>query len=268
MYPYANRTGNSAEQNKAYSLIKWALGFVFTATFCAFGFSGDFLSEQKQYPRVRQALSEKTGQIDRDLQTAGLKQNNFKLLIRVFKQEAELELFVCKNTEESYRLLKTFPVCAKSGIPGPKMQKGDGQVPEGCYKINRFNPTSSFYLSLGLDYPNAADKKRCKGRDPGGDIFIHGNCVTIGCIPLGDDKIKTLYLYALLARNSGQQSIPVYIFPFRMEDKQMKVFSEQYKALPEVLQFWQALRPAYLKFEQDKKVLHWTSNEEGAYLFN
>lgn len=59
---------------------------------------------------------------------------------------------------------------------GDKEQQGDGKTPEGVFQIDRRNNRSAFYLSLGLDYPRAADRARAaaQGVDPGGDIFIHG----------------------------------------------------------------------------------------------
>jgi len=89
----------------------------------------------------------------------------------------------CGNT---YTLVKNYPICATSGLLSPKRRFGDEQVPEG------FNPQSNFQLSLHVSYPNAAD--RISGSKQNlGDIFLDGNCVTIGCIPITDDEIKEVY---------------------------------------------------------------------------
>ena len=140
----------------------------------------DFLTQQRKYARVRTAITEKEDVIDSDLVKLNLTKDNFELLLLAFKEEKELQLFVKKKSESSFRWFKTYEVCASSGELGPKAKQGDGQVPEGFYHIDRFNPASSFYLSLGLNYPNSADKRRNPGGNLGGDIFIHGNCVTIG----------------------------------------------------------------------------------------
>src|SRR5690606_11025729 len=100
---------------------------------------------------------------------------------------------------EKFTLVKTYPVCSSSGLPGPKRKKGDRQTPEGFYHIDRFNPQSAFHLSLGINYPNSSDKILGHS-DPGGDIFIHGSCVTIGCVPLTDDLIKEVYVLAVEAK--------------------------------------------------------------------
>ncbi|MFK5996587.1 MAG: L,D-transpeptidase family protein [Rhodobacterales bacterium] len=88
---------------------------------------------------------------------------------------------------------------------GHKQVEGDGRTPEGRYYINRRNPDSAYYLSLGLSYPNAQDraKARAMGKSPGGDIFIHGGPNlsgdrnkpdwTAGCISISDKEIREAY---------------------------------------------------------------------------
>ena len=98
----------------------------------------------------------------------------------------------------------------------PKSGKRNCQIPEDFYYINRFNSTSNLYLLLGINYPNLSDKSKSNATNLGGAIFIHGSCVTIGCLPMTDDKIKEIYLYAINAKNNGQDRIPVYIFPSRI----------------------------------------------------
>lgn len=130
------------------------------------------------------------------------------LFIRAFKQERELEIWAGTR---KLRLIKTYPILAASGVLGPKLQRGDRQVPEGWYHINRFNPKSRFHLSLGLNYPNEADQIRSAGRDPGDDIFIHGSNKSIGCLAMGDPAIEEIYG---LARDMKSR-IQVLILPSR-----------------------------------------------------
>ncbi|MEJ7677428.1 MAG: L,D-transpeptidase family protein [Segetibacter sp.] len=89
------------------------------------------------------------------------------------------------------------------GAIGPKRLQGDYQVPEGFYYINEFNPKSTYHLSLGINYPNASDRVLSDSIKPGGDIYIHGNCVTIGCIPLQNDQIEELYILCCNGKISG-----------------------------------------------------------------
>lgn len=144
--------------------------------------------------------------------------------------------------------------------------EGDLQVPEGFYYIDRFNPASSYYLSLGINYPNESDKKKSDKPRLGGDIFIHGSTVTIGCMPMTDDKIKEIYLYAVYAKDNGQNKIPVYIFPFRMNDANFNHYKEQYSKT--LINFWNNLKEGHDLFQNTKKELKIKVDSEGNYIFN
>src|SRR5262245_62092298 len=56
------------------------------------------------------------------------------ILVRVFKQEAEFEVWKEDRTGR-FELLKTYPICRWSGELGPKVRQGDRQAPEGFYAI-------------------------------------------------------------------------------------------------------------------------------------
>src|SRR5690606_4688666 len=120
--------------------------------------------------------------------------------------------------------------------------------------INHFNPQSIFHLSLGINYPNASDKILSDKKSPGSSIYIHGDCVTIGCIPITDDKIKELYVLAVEARNNGQAKIPVHIFPARLTEENFKSLRSEYASNPVLISFWQNLRIGYDGFESTKKI--------------
>jgi murein L,D-transpeptidase YafK len=139
------------------------------------------------------------------------------LLLRVFKDERVLELWAAAAPGGPFVHVGDHPICASSGGPGPKARTGDGQVPEGLYQVTTLNPWSRFHLSLRVDYPNAADRARNPGVRAsalGGEIFIHGDCVTIGCVPIGDEAIEEVYLAALETRSRGGE-ISVLILPAR-----------------------------------------------------
>lgn len=227
----------------------------------------DFLDQQKKFARVRLAIKEKQTGIEKDLAFLGMDKSNYHLLLVAFKEEKELQLYVKKNTDDSYTWLKTYPICASSGSLGPKEKQGDGQVPEGFYHIDRFNPYSNFFLSLGINYPNLADKRRNTASNLGGDIFIHGNCVTIGCLPMTDENIKEIYLHAVFAKNNGQVSIPVLIFPFKMYDAEMKEFEKQYTGNEELISFWKNIKSGFDNFTRDHKALKYTIAAKGTYTF-
>jgi murein L,D-transpeptidase YafK len=228
---------------------------------------GGFLAAQKQYPRVRAALREKGGALLENLKKHGLAPDDLQILLLAFKAEGELQLYGKRKEEKRFRLLQSFAVVRSSGELGPKWQEGDKQVPEGFYRIARFNPKSNYWLSLGLDYPNAADRQRSHAEKLGGDIFIHGSIWSTGCLPVTDDKIKLLYLYAVLARNAGQEGIPVYVFPFEMNATNMESFSREYRKNPGLLAFWKSLQQGYALFQEKHEALDWQAAGDGRYVF-
>ena len=247
--------------------MKTATILTLTIILTAFAIKTEFLTEQKKYERVRTAFRDKENVITEKLKDNGLEKDNLNILIVAFKEEDKLEIYAKKKSETTYKKLINYDICARSGQLGPKRKQGDYQVPEGFYHIARYNPTSNFYLSLGLNYPNQSDRKRSKATNLGGDIFIHGSCVTIGCIPMTDDKIKEIYLYAIHARNNGQLKIPVYVFPFKMTVQNFNEYNTKYKDNTDLIDFWTNLKSGYDKFENDKKELKIEVDLNGNYTF-
>jgi len=150
-----------------------------------------------------------------------------RVLFRAFKSERELELWIGDKGKKMV-LFRTYAIAGSSGTLGPKRKEGDKQVPEGVYFIDRYNPASKFYLSLGLNYPNAHDKSVADPSRPGGDIFIHGDTRSIGCLAMTDEKIREIYPLALDARDGGQSKVPVHIFPFRMSRQSLAAYGTDY----------------------------------------
>lgn len=101
--------------------------------------------------------------------------------------------------------LRKYEVHLGFAPQGHKVQSGDGRTPEGRYYIDRRNPRSDFFLSLGVSYPNAIDlaRARAMGVRPGGDIFIHGGPTrtadrrkkdwTAGCIAVSDEEMEEVW---------------------------------------------------------------------------
>jgi murein L,D-transpeptidase YafK len=199
--------------------------------------------------RVARARTERGDVIRGKFSSVGLNYPG-EIFIRWFKKEAVLELWA-RNQAEPFRLVTSWPILASSGGPGPKRREGDRQVPEGFYKIERFNAESRYHLSLGLDYPNASDRVLSDPQAPGSDIFIHGKAVSIGCAPIGDPAIEELYLAALDARDAGQAHIAVHIFPARMSGADWLKFSDAHPALRE---FWTQLQPGFDAFERTHQI--------------
>lgn len=177
-----------------------------------------------------------------------------EMFLRAFKREARLELWARKGTP-AFRLIKTYPITAASGHPGPKRREGDRQVPEGFYEIEHFNAHSKFHLSLGLNYPNESDQLRSDPVNPGFDIYIHGGEFSVGCIAVGDEPIEEIFVCAFDTRAHGQKRIRVHIFPAVMDSPDWPQFlSEWAVKKPELPAFWEELRPAYEDFERTRQV--------------
>ncbi|MCZ7558096.1 MAG: L,D-transpeptidase family protein [Bacteroidia bacterium] len=129
--------------------------------------------------------------------------------------------------------LASFPVCTMGFEPGFKAQQGDGMTPDGIYSIVHLNPASRYHLSMKINYPNAVDDKRHarymrltrQSWSQGGDIFIHGRCVSIGCVAMTDSLIEKLYLLAA-TRPAARKRIPVLILPFDNEARYQQMIFE------------------------------------------
>lgn len=131
------------------------------------------------------------------LKKAGLTTEPVRGVLVFYKDTRRLDLYAGKRG--AMKFVKSYAVTAASGTTGPKLRRGDRQVPEGIYKVVLLNPNSLFHLSLRLDYPNARDRAmgRLEARgDLGGDIMIHGNAVSEGCVAIGDEGIEELFILA------------------------------------------------------------------------
>lgn len=144
---------------------------------------------------------------------------------RAYNGPAVTQVVVNKGERKLYLLhnrtvLKAYDVGLGNEPVGHKQFEGDGKTPEGLYIIDRFNPRSEYHLSVGVSYPNENDTALAQalGREPGGDIFIHGwgpdgnrlapnrRDWTAGCIAVRDDEIEEVY--AML-----RPGVPIVINP-------------------------------------------------------
>ena len=136
------------------------------------------------------------------------------ILIRIFKEESELEVWK-QDTTGQYQLLKIYPICRWSGELGPKKTEGDRQAPEGFYAISPglMNPNSSYYLAINIGFPNAYDKANGY---TGAFLMIHGDCSSRGCFAMTDEQIGEIYSLAREAFLGGQKAFQIQAYPFRM----------------------------------------------------
>lgn len=202
-----------------------------------------------------------------EFRRAGLEWPLRFMYIRSFKHERELEVWVKNDYTEVFRLYKTYRVCAISGGFGPKRKEGDKQIPEGFYYINEFRPNSTYHLALGLNYPNVSDQILSDPQKPGGDIYIHGNCVTIGCLPLTDSLIEQVYFLSSIVKEQGQDFIPVHIYPYRFDyPSAAEAYQQKTKAKPDLQRFNEPLREAYDYFEDTHQLPAVLVNKKGEYI--
>lgn len=191
------------------------------------------------------------------------------MYIRSFKYDRQLEVWVKGDLKEPYKLFKTYKVCMQSGTMGPKRMEGDYQVPEGFYQINEFNPNSNYHLSLGLNYPNASDRILSDSIRPGKAIYIHGHCVSTGCIPISDIPIEELYIIASNVKANGQEFIPVHVFPVRYNvKKSFDYLNAAIKNNPSLQDFNHHIKEVYDYFEVKKQLPIIMVNKKGEYVMD
>src|SRR4051812_6679571 len=185
-------------------------------------------------PKLLAAMVEK----DMDLQSP--------ILVRLFKQEAELEVWKQARNGQ-FALLKTYPICRWSGDLGPKTREGDRQAPEGFYSISpaQMNPQSAYYLSFNTGYPNAFDK--ALGRT-GSQLMVHGDCSSRGCYAMTDEQIAEIYSLGRESFFGGQKSFQLQAYPFKMTPINMA----KHRNNPN-MPFWKMIKEGYDHFEVTKQ---------------
>ncbi|MBL4661980.1 MAG: hypothetical protein JKY22_00065 [Flavobacteriaceae bacterium] len=203
-----------------------------------------FKTAQKRYAKVRTAYADKEVLITELLKEHGLELTEIEIHIRIYKSEKQVELWMKNKQDQKFIKVKQFKICFSSGVLGPKRYKHDLQVPEGFYQVNKFNPQSSNYLALGINYPNQSDRILGEKGNLGGDIAIHGGCVSVGCTPISDDLMKELYLCAVEAKNNGQKELQVRIFPCQMSFDNYKELINDTLTQPD-LGLWEDLKNEY-----------------------
>lgn len=168
------------------------------------------------------------------------------IFIRIFKLPGELEVWMLKNGR--YHKFKTYPICDYSGYPGPKIQEGDWQSPEGFYRVSpdQMNPRSSYHLSFNIGYPNEYDKSMNR---TGSHIMVHGSCSSKGCFAMNDYRMEEIYTLAHAAMTHGQEAFDVHIFPFPLTEENLN----KYRHSPWIM-FWKNLKEGYDAFENNHQI--------------
>jgi len=193
------------------------------------------------YELPGRAMKDLSPQMVADLQKKNMPQDS-PILVRIFKEESELEVWKQDNTGR-YALLKVYPICRWSGDLGPKVKEGDRQAPEGFYPITPglMNPNSNYYLAINTGFPNVYD--RANNRH-GAFLMIHGDCSSRGCYAMTDEEIGEIYALARDAFVGGQKEIQVQAYPFRMTPANMA----RHRNNPNFA-FWQMIKEGNDHFE-------------------
>jgi murein L,D-transpeptidase YafK len=243
-YSYAMGQGSSV---KGMTLIRATLlrALVLSAVACAGALTPvRCLGEDGNQLPANQLPAKATQELSPEL-LAQLKQKNMPknspILLRIFKEESELELWK-QDTTGHFQILKTYPICRWSGDLGPKLHEGDRQAPEGFYTITpaQMNPNSNYYLSINTGFPNSFDK--ANDRD-GTFLMIHGECLSIGCYAMTDEQITEIYALAREAL-AGRPSFQVQAYPFRMTPENLA----RHRTSPHMA-FWMMLKIGNDHFE-------------------
>lgn len=143
---------------------------------------------------------------------AGVPYPPAELVLVGIKDRKQLELWA-RDAGGPFRHVRTYPILAASGGPGPKLRQGDRQVPEGLYRIESLHPNSLYHLALRVNYPNAHDRRQAaaEGRTHlGGDIMIHGSDGSVGCLAMGDRAAEDLFV---LVAETGLANTRVILTP-------------------------------------------------------
>lgn len=196
-------------------------------------------------PKAENLMGQTRAKIEQELHAKGFAVGQ-PIFVRIFKIPGILELWM--NKGRGFELFKSYKVCNYSGFPGPKINEGDWQAPEGFYSVSaeQMNPNSQYHLAFDVGYPNEFDLAKHR---TGGLIMVHGNCMSVGCFAMTDGRIEEIYLLAHQALARGQERFAVHIFPFPLTRKNL----EKFAASPWI-NFWRNLEPGFAAFEQSKQV--------------
>jgi hypothetical protein len=91
---------------------------------------------------------------------------------KVLVKKSERLLYLMRRGQ----VIAQYPIKLGLNPYGHKQREGDFRTPEGRYELVRRNPSSRFFLSIEISYPNREDRAVANeaGFPPGGLIMIHG----------------------------------------------------------------------------------------------
>lgn len=209
-----------------------------------------FTKVPMSYTRVREAYAHKEKIINKTLAEHSISRDSMRIYLRAFKTEKKVELWAKNCSDTVFVLLREFPICELSGNVGPKRRSHDMQVPEGFYRISDLNPYSRYYLSMEVNYPNASDSIRGVRGRLGNEIYIHGDCISSGCLAMTDERMMELFVYCVEAYRAGQEEINITIFPTYLTDSNYSKLITRYSKYKDDVSLWADLKRGYDLFER------------------
>jgi murein L,D-transpeptidase YafK len=207
------------------------------------------------------------------------------VVLRIFKQERELEIWGKDETSKAMSLIRIVPICAMDFDPGPKTHQGDGKTPEGFYTLQPSYSSSNWWMWMDLsdghidergkpgkgscfkmciDYPNSLDAARTRAvgfSDPGGKICMHGNCVSAGCASFANRDFLPVFAFAMHHNKAKYGPVQLHIFPFRFNRiSDIDAMAQKYAppdkyAVSNLLDFWRNLETGFGIFNSNPNPL-------------
>ena len=209
---------------------------------------------------VRQRFTRtfETAQLHGDLAAIGARLGA-PMLLRVFKQEREVEVWVQPEDQQTFVLFRIFPICFYSGKLGPKVKEGDMQSPEGFYFVGpaQMRAKSQYHRAIDFAFPN--DYDAAQGYT-GTELLIHGNCVSSGCYAMTDPFVEQLYELGSATAATAAQGFWIHAFPFYMTAEALAGQQDS-----PWHGFWAQLKAGYDAFESRRVPPH-ISVESGRYV--
>jgi len=212
--------------------------------------------------RVEKARQERAEELRELFARAGVRRPAREIYLRAFKEEEELELWA-GEAGKPLALLRTYRICARSGQLGPKRARGDLQVPEGFYRIDRFNPTSAFHLSLGSTTPTPRTG-RAGEAIPAGTSSSTAAAPPSAASPSRTPRSRRSTWWRGGA-GGGPEGDPVHVFPRRLGQGALEALEKQ-AGDPALAAFWRELEPAYRSFEESRRPPRISVAPGGAYV--
>ena len=215
------------------------------------------------------------------------------VVLRIFKQERELEIWAKNYGQKQLRLVRTLPICAMDFAPGPKAAEGDGKTPEGFYHPEFSYQSSNWWMWMDLgdvdargkvgkgssfkmciEYPNALDRRRTRAagfRETGGQICMHGNCVSLGCASFKNRDFLPVFAFARHHDAKRYGRLQLHVFPFRFDRVSVEDRTRAAKDWPhaesfgaeKLLGFWKNLEEGFDAFNADPNPLRLRLGDEG-----